>query len=374
MVHVSVEVQFTLLQNAYSALFAYAQDYGLSDPEAAVVVAEWEALFLPIKQHIESDLKMIAKGKAVTMPMSYIKDTSILGKLPSNPMARGKKPPPPPPPAGDGASPPPPGGRENHRIGSGDIGRQNHRIGSGDMGRQKSSTSLSSRFSRSDSSPPPVPRTRPTAPPSESPSPPRTAEHKPSVARIGSYGSGMGGGGVTPTPLAGLRPSALRSGSSPSAYGNGSSPSAHGNGIGGSSSPHAALAAATSGRIGRSLTPASRSPASGRSPSPSQLAEIVAGKKKPPPPPPKKKFGAAKNEVWVKALFTFEGQDRGDLGFVEGERIRVLKKTESMDGELCSLFLFYNWIAGTDLWVDWWEGEVGERKGQFPANYCELIK
>lgn len=58
----------------------------------------------------------------------------------------------------------------------------------------------------------------------------------------------------------------------------------------------------------------------------------IAGKKKPPPPPPKKKIGE-KKETWVRALFTFEGQDGGDLSFREGERILVVKMTESTDGE-----------------------------------------
>lgn len=84
-------------------------------------------------------------------------------------------------------------------------------------------------------------------------------------------------------------------------------------------------------RTGRFAT--QRSPSiGGRSPSPSRLVSIVAGKKKPPPPPPKKKFAGPK-EVWVKAVFTFEGQACGDLSFSEGERIKVLKKTESTDGE-----------------------------------------
>lgn len=62
----------------------------------------------------------------------------------------------------------------------------------------------------------------------------------------------------------------------------------------------------------------------------------IAGKKKPPPPPPKKKIEKRK-ETWVRALFTFEGQDGGDLSFKEGERILVMKMTESTDGEYFAL-------------------------------------
>lgn len=55
--------------------------------------------------------------------------------------------------------------------------------------------------------------------------------------------------------------------------------------------------------------------------------------------------------MYVTALYDFGGQSAGDLAFREGDRIRVLKKTESTD--------------------DWWEGELRGVKGSFPANYVE---
>ncbi|KKY29096.1 putative sh3 domain signaling protein [Phaeomoniella chlamydospora] len=73
------------------------------------------------------------------------------------------------------------------------------------------------------------------------------------------------------------------------------------------------------------------------------------GKKKPPPPPPPRK--PSDQGLWVTALYDFNGQSGGDLVFKEGDRIRVLKKTESTD--------------------DWWQGELRGVKGSFPANYCE---
>lgn len=70
-----------------------------------------------------------------------------------------------------------------------------------------------------------------------------------------------------------------------------------------------------------------------QAPPSNSLASIAAGKKKPPPPPPKKKnFGGAK-DIWVKAIFPFEGQTVEDLSFDEGDQIRVIKKTNSTDGE-----------------------------------------
>lgn len=77
-------------------------------------------------------------------------------------------------------------------------------------------------------------------------------------------------------------------------------------------------------------------------------------KKKPPPPPPKpKRITTGLPEVFVVALYDFQGQGQGDLSFQEGDRIRVVKKT------------------GTDQ--DWWLGELGGVKGSFPANYCKAV-
>ncbi|KAF2100811.1 hypothetical protein NA57DRAFT_54884 [Rhizodiscina lignyota] len=76
----------------------------------------------------------------------------------------------------------------------------------------------------------------------------------------------------------------------------------------------------------------------------------VVGKKKPPPPPPKK----FQSQTWqyVTALYDFDGQGEGDLSFREGDKIKVVKKTDSE--------------------MDWWEGELKGRRGAFPANYCKL--
>ncbi|KAJ5794809.1 hypothetical protein N7457_001408 [Penicillium paradoxum] len=72
----------------------------------------------------------------------------------------------------------------------------------------------------------------------------------------------------------------------------------------------------------------------------------VMEKKRPPPPPP-----ASSRPVFVTALYDFAGQGDGDLVFREGDRIRVVKKTNSTD--------------------DWWEGELRGQRGPFPANYVE---
>lgn len=84
-------------------------------------------------------------------------------------------------------------------------------------------------------------------------------------------------------------------------------------------------------------------------PPPAYSPNPAAGKKKPPPPPPKK-IGSFGSE-YVTAMYDFDSHTSGDLSFREGDRIRVVKKTDSSQ--------------------DWWEGEMNGVKGSFPANYCK---
>lgn len=65
----------------------------------------------------------------------------------------------------------------------------------------------------------------------------------------------------------------------------------------------------------------------------------------PPPPPPPRKLPT------VTALYDFQGTNEGDLSFRQGERIVVLKRTDSKE--------------------DWWFGRLGKQEGYFPSNYVE---
>lgn len=62
-------------------------------------------------------------------------------------------------------------------------------------------------------------------------------------------------------------------------------------------------------------------------------------------------MGSASNVLFVTALYDFEGQSEGDLSFKEGDKIKIVEKSESTD--------------------DWWEGELRGVKGSFPANYVK---
>ena len=86
-----------------------------------------------------------------------------------------------------------------------------------------------------------------------------------------------------------------------------------------------------------------------RTPSSSSISSDAAKKKKPPPPPPPKPSISPKPE-FVTAKYDFSGESQGDLAFRVGDRIKIIKKTDSLD--------------------DWWEGEANGSRGMFPRNYC----
>jgi amphiphysin len=86
-----------------------------------------------------------------------------------------------------------------------------------------------------------------------------------------------------------------------------------------------------------------------RTQSASSITSMDVKKKKPPPPPPKPSISP--KPEFVVAKYDFAGENAGDLAFSTGSRIKVTKKTDSLE--------------------DWWEGELNGKRGQFPRNYCE---
>ncbi|TFK30664.1 BAR-domain-containing protein [Coprinopsis marcescibilis] len=79
--------------------------------------------------------------------------------------------------------------------------------------------------------------------------------------------------------------------------------------------------------------------------SPSASSSLAATKRPPPPPPVKPKPKPAVH--YVTALYDFDAQADGDLSFRAGERIELVKKTDSQE--------------------DWWTGRVNGQEGIFPG-------
>ncbi|KAG0303341.1 hypothetical protein BGZ98_006778 [Dissophora globulifera] len=82
-------------------------------------------------------------------------------------------------------------------------------------------------------------------------------------------------------------------------------------------------------------------------------AAISAGKnavaKKPPPPPVPRRMGVK----MVVALYDYDAQQDGDLGFKKDDRIELVERTNSTD--------------------DWWTGKLNGKQGVFPGNYVQEI-
>nr|XP_045000198.1 SH3 domain-containing YSC84-like protein 1 isoform X2 [Jaculus jaculus] len=66
----------------------------------------------------------------------------------------------------------------------------------------------------------------------------------------------------------------------------------------------------------------------------------------------REKVGNSNRFLEVTALYSFEGQQPGDLSFQAGDRITVISKTDSH--------------------FDWWEGKLRGQTGIFPANYVTI--
>ncbi|KAM5251447.1 SH3 domain-containing YSC84-like protein 1 isoform 3-T3 [Hipposideros larvatus] len=62
--------------------------------------------------------------------------------------------------------------------------------------------------------------------------------------------------------------------------------------------------------------------------------------------------GNLNQPIEVTALYSFQGQQPGDLSFQTGDRITVISKTDSH--------------------FDWWEGKLRGQTGIFPANYVTM--
>ena len=235
MLNTMYAIQADLFQHLYASVYEYATSQGLTETEN--LVEECNALYEPMRQRAESEIKSLREGKVARTPFGETGKPGMFARKSSSSTATtsrpsGSKPTPP-------APPPPYTQQPEVRRPSGSFAK-----------------------------PPPPP-----APPSG------------------------------PSPL--LTPGKGRNGSS---YGN------------------------------------------SRTPSSSSINSDAAKKKKPPPPPPPKPSVSPKPE-FVVAKYEFAGESQGDLAFKAGDRIKIIKKTESTE--------------------DWWEGELNGSRGMFPRNYCD---
>lgn len=318
-----VMIQTTLVGQIYTNLDEYCRQQNLPSPAASngEIVSVWEGQFTGLKRELEEGLRMIAGGKVVHQHMSQPEqDSSTMTGL-----ALRKKT-------------------------SSLVGRQ----------RSHQNLVLPSSTRRSDSAGP-----RASSTPSyQEEEGGEVAPIKPSrPSNVGAQSPALSPRGI---PLSTkLRMPSYSSVNSTAPYDEKSTNVSAEHGYG-KAPPSYTETAASPASVSNYYTPAS-----GMSPSASlngsdyfvgarrasslslasSAASIAAAKKKPPPPIPAKKLGGQPTQ-FVTALYDFDGQNQGDLAFREGDRIRVVKKTDSTD--------------------DWWDGELNGRVGMFPANYVQL--
>ncbi|KAF2763549.1 hypothetical protein EJ05DRAFT_496366 [Pseudovirgaria hyperparasitica] len=276
-----IEIQNTLLGHLYTVLNEYADQHQFPNPppELQDVIGPWDAEFTPFRRELESGYAMIAKGKAVQVPMGHQTGSTLTGLGIRNKISDRRT---------ISSSTSASNASEQRRLAAPRYEEEQH----AENGRPRISNATKPRIGYL--------------------STPHHEEHS-----------------RTPSPGAdsyALSRTSTASSTSQSDY----------------------FAQQQRPRI--SSRPSASSLASSPASSTAPGISIGIGKKKPPPPPPPpKKIGSFQGE-FVTAMYDYEGQSQGDLSFSTGDRIRVLKKTQSSH--------------------DWWEGEVRGVRGQFPANYC----
>lgn len=321
----------------------YTQEVGYEESDR--VVEQWEEAFEPAKRQLEDSFAMIKQGKAVRMPMNQLAASKSIIPLPG----RFKKGPPTP------TTPP----KSSTYLQSPSIGRASSVTGDSTTERgpvsplnskptlasRASTSNLASRYARDESPPPELPKNKP---------PPPTGNgglQKP-VSTFLSSNRAVSTGSATHLSVSsphGEKPewARLRPTSSSSKYSMQSESHATESSITSFEDARSHLGgkppsynSVISGQLNNAMqNPKAAAfghkqglpPVSGQSAA--SIANAIAAKKKPPPPPPKPKPKKFDNAVYVIALYTFEGQAQGDLSFKEGDKIRVTRKSNSVNGE-----------------------------------------
>ena len=320
-----VKLQTTFVGQLYTILDEYTRKFGFPNPAPpdGEIISNWESEFSSFRKEVESGIAMISGGKAVHMSMNLPaeKDKSTVTGLGIRNKVINRK---------DSKPTPTP-----YKA-------------SGGSSSQGSTPGLLEGPSEEVA---PAKPPRPGGMPSPNTSPSINLSSKP---RIGSNTPAPSNGmyDQSPPPPYDQKPTALIPGYPHQAT----------NQIAGSATPPSHYQTPVNGSASPMPSATSPLPSAGmdyfgnrRSSQASSIASSAAGmaaKKKPPPPIPAKRIPSAPLPQYVTALFDFEGQSEGDLAFKEGDKIRVVKKTDSQD--------------------DWWDGELRGKVGVFPANYVQL--
>lgn len=378
-----VMVTTTLVGQVYTILEAFCRRVGLPSPAPLeeTIIAEWDRDFTGFRNEVEGGLKVLSSGKAIQQSMTLqeksntvtglgIRDKLSSRKI-SNPMNREKSPQRPMITSGRSSSQnlqalPPPSmsdqasiySASNHDEDEGPPPPKPPRPGFGGTGNGGSNVG----------SPPPQINlnNKPQIPSQSKPRIPSPGGNNALVHR-GSFNNNQQYS--QPQPI--LSPASLRptpggiyqnNNNNGHATGGATPPSIYGTPLN-SLSPLSSYPTSPGPGYGLTPTQSNQSYAGSdyfgtnqRRPSQASLASsaasIAAGKKKPPPPPaPKPKRLGSQQDQYVIAIYDYDAQGAGDLGFREGDRIKVVKKTGSQD--------------------DWWEGECRGMFGSFPANYVQ---
>jgi len=332
-----VMLQTTLVGQLYTVLDTYTRKHRLPNPAPSdgEIIDAWEREFEGFRRELEQSIATIANGKAVKMPMTLPEQagSSLTGLgLRNKAGGLGSK-----------------AGGLMHRKSSqqsttgqqDDVAPQRPMIGS----RQNTQGLLEAgppTYDEEEEAAPPKPP-RPAKSPMGMPSPAIPMGSKPRIPSSSALSTVSNWERNPPPPYE-------------QASGGATPPSRYQTPLNGFSSPNNGYLSATNSNSNNNdyfSTVALRraSQASSVASTPSAMSALAAGKKKP-PPIPTKRIPSSSQAQYVTAVYDFEGQNEGDLVFREGDRIRVVKKTESTD--------------------DWWDGEVGGRVGVFPANYVRM--
>lgn len=325
-----IRIQTTLVGQYYTILDQFTREHGMPNPAPgnAEIVAVHDREFTGLRKELETGLMVVAKGKAVNMPMALPDkdDSTISGygiRNKSKALISRKS--------------------SNQKLAPA-------RPAVGAPQDQPLQLKATPEYQDYDEEPAPVKPPRPSHTPSY-------GMPSPAIPSYGNSSPAMPSPAI-PTASKPRIPSTSAQTANPPPYSEKPSPmlpdySNAGQSYGGGATPPSYANSPSSNLGGSDYFSAAQEKARRASAASSvSAASIAAKKKKPPPPVPTKRLPSVQQAQYVTALYDFEGQAEGDLAFREGDRIRIVKKTESTD--------------------DWWDGEIGGVTGCFPANYVRM--